>query len=70
MTAQSAQSAVVAPRTTSTITPTPTQHEIDAFLTQPLPPMPWHHAMDGSPIDPQSFDPTSKTMHRGRPRRW
>jgi hypothetical protein len=61
MTAQSAQSAVVAPRTTSTITPTPTQHEIDAFLTRPLPPMPWHHAMDGSPIDPQSFDPTSKT---------
>lgn len=43
-------------------TPTPTQAENDAFATQQmtnsLPRSPWHHAQDGSPIDPKSFDPT------------
>jgi hypothetical protein len=46
-------------------TSTPTQHENDLFALQQkagtLPQWPWHHAMDGSAIDPQSFDPTSKT---------
>jgi hypothetical protein len=59
------QSAAAAPRAAPAIVPTPTQHEADAFATQqkagtlPLPP--WAHAMDGSPIDPQSKDPTAKT---------
>ena len=54
-----------APRSAPTSTPTPTQHEADQFAIQqahgtlPLPP--WAHAMDGSAIDMQSLDPTSKT---------
>jgi hypothetical protein len=64
-TPQAQQTAAAAPRSAPTSTPTPRQHEADAFATQqqhgtlPLPP--WHHAMDGSPIDPQSYDPTAKT---------
>ena len=50
---------------TASIVPTPTQHENDELVTQQfagtLPPAPWHHAMDGSAIDPQSLDPTAKT---------
>lgn len=59
------QQSAAAPRAAPTIVPTPSQHEADQFATQqqhgtlPLPP--WHHAMDGSPIDPQSYDPTAKT---------
>ncbi len=54
------------PRTAPTITPTPTQAENDAFATQlaagTLPHPPWVHKADGSPIDPQSFDPTPPGM--------
>ena len=54
-----------APRSGGPITPTPTPHELDAFRVQldagTLPQLPWHHAMDGSAIDPQSPDPTAKT---------
>jgi hypothetical protein len=50
---------------TTPIVPTPTQHENDELVTQQfegtLPSAPWHHAMDGSAIDPQSPDPTPKT---------
>jgi hypothetical protein len=60
------QSAAAAPRAAFPIyLPTPSQHEADAFAQQqqhntlPLPP--WAHAMDGSAIDPQSYDPTAKT---------
>jgi hypothetical protein len=46
-------------------TPTPTPHEINTFLTQQAtnsqPRPSWSLAMDGSPIDPKSFDPTPKT---------
>lgn len=52
------------PRAAPTSTPTPSQHENDAFrlavATGTLPPT-YAHAMDGSPIDPQSVDPTAKT---------
>ena len=52
------------PQAAPTSTPTPTQHENDAFrnaiVTETLPPT-YSHAMDGSPIDPQSKDPTAKT---------
>ena len=65
MTAPAEQSAAVAPRTGSTIVPTPTANELNAFITQVAtgtqPPMPWHHSTDGSPINSQSFDPTAKT---------
>jgi hypothetical protein len=68
MTAQTPQAqAAAAPRAAFTIyTPTPTQHENDLFATQqmhgtlPVPPPMWAHAMDGSPIDMQSKDPTAK----------
>jgi hypothetical protein len=51
------------PRTTAAgSTPTPTQAENDAFVTAAtagtLPPAPWFHKADGSPVDPQSFDVT------------
>ena len=44
------------------IKPTPTQTENDQFAlavaSNTLPQPPWYHAADGSPIDPQSPDPT------------
>lgn len=54
-----------APRAAPTSTPTPTQHENDAFagqqMTGTLPEWPWGHSMDGSAINTGSFDPTAKT---------
>ena len=45
--------------------PTPTAHELTQFtlmqMAGVLPRPPFYHAQDGSPIDPQSFDPTAKT---------
>jgi hypothetical protein len=41
--------------------PTPTQHECDQFaIAQAAGTLPhtWTHQMDGSAIDPKSFDPT------------
>lgn len=53
------------PRAAPTSTPTPTQHENDALriaiATNTVPAPTYSHAMDGSPIDPQSLDPTDKT---------
>ena len=50
------------PKAAPTITPTPTQSENDQFRVQldkgTLPHPPWVHKWDGSPIDPQSPDPT------------
>lgn len=47
------------------IVPTPTQHEADAFRNQvasnSVPAPLYSHGMDGSAIDPQSYDPTPKT---------
>ena len=58
------QQAGAEPRTGSTITPTPTPKELTGYLTQlaagTLPHV-WNLAMDGSAIDPKSFDPTAKT---------
>jgi hypothetical protein len=49
----------VEPRSGTTITPTPTPHEINTFLTQQAtgsqPPLPWFHQLDGSAVDPKSF---------------
>jgi hypothetical protein len=58
------QSAVAEPRSGSAIVPTPRPSELAGFLTalaNKTLPSPWHLAMHGSAIDPQSFDPTSKT---------
>jgi hypothetical protein len=44
--------------------PTPSQHENDSFIIAVVHgtlPHTYSHAMDGSPIDPQSYDPTAKT---------
>ena len=66
MTEQTAQSDAAAPRfAPGALTPTPTPHELNLFVTQQmtgtLPLAPWCHAMDGSPIDMTSKDPTAKT---------
>jgi hypothetical protein len=62
---QTPQQTAAEPRSGSPITPTPTPHEINTFLTQQAtnsqPWLPWRHAMDGSAIDPKSFDPTPVT---------
>jgi hypothetical protein len=62
--APAAAEAAPEPQAAPTSTPTPTQHENDAFsiavATGALPHT-YSHAMDGSPIDPQSYDPTAKT---------
>jgi hypothetical protein len=51
-----------APRSGSTIVPTPQPNEINTFLTQQaanaLPPMPWHLKPDGSPVSPGAFNPS------------
>jgi hypothetical protein len=64
-TPQQTPAAAAEPRVAGTITPTPTPHEINTLITQVAtgsqPWLPWHHSMDGSAIDPQSFDPTPKT---------
>ena len=52
------------PRSGSTVTPTPTPKELAGFIAQQAAgtlPHTFSHAMDGSTIDPASFDPTSKT---------
>jgi hypothetical protein len=65
-TAQGPQPAQAAaePRTTPAITPTPRPSELAGYLAQltagTLPHV-WNLAMDGSAIDPKSFDPTPKT---------
>jgi hypothetical protein len=68
-TPQTTQTAEATPRSGSTVTPTPTQHEIDSFLTaqaagtlrgtqaQPT----WALAPDGSPVAQGAFDPVQKS---------
>jgi hypothetical protein len=57
--------AAPAPQAATPIWPTPTQHENDTFaaqqMTGTLPHWPHYHFPDGSPIDPQSYDPTPVT---------
>jgi hypothetical protein len=71
MTAQQTpqQQAAAEPRAAGTITPTPTQAELNAFLTQqaagtlrgtPSSPT-WSLAPDGSPVSPGAFDPVQKS---------
>lgn len=63
MTTKPTTQATPTPRAAPTITPTPTQHENDQFalaLAAGTLPHSWTHAQDGSPIDPQSPDPTPK----------
>jgi hypothetical protein len=65
MTAQTPQQQAAAePRAAGAITPTPTAHEVNTWLGQQAAgtlPHVWSLAMDGSAIDPKSFDPTAKT---------
>jgi hypothetical protein len=64
MTAPAQTAAEATPRVAGTITPTPTPKELAGFIAQQAAgtlPHIFSHAMDGSPIDPQSFDPTAKT---------
>jgi hypothetical protein len=61
---QTTQTAAAEPRSGTTITPTPRPQEIAGFLTamaNKTLPFGWKLAMDGSPIDPHSFDPTPVT---------
>jgi hypothetical protein len=59
------RSAVAEPRTAGTVTPTPTAHELTGFVTAQangtLPQPTWKLAMDGSAIDPHSFNPAPIT---------
>jgi hypothetical protein len=53
----------VAPRAATPLLPTPTQPENDALsatlaVGATLPALPWFHAYDGSPVDPQSYSQT------------
>jgi hypothetical protein len=61
-TAQTPQTAAAEPRAGTPVVPTPTPHEINTFLTQvasgTVPPVPWFHKWDNSPVDPQSFSQT------------
>jgi hypothetical protein len=66
---QTTQTAEATPRSGSTITPTPTPHELASFLTaqaagtlrgtQASPT--WSLAADGSPVSPGAFDPVQKS---------
>lgn len=62
-TAPKTRTAAAAPRAAPQLTPTPTQHENDQLAAAlavgaPLPRLPWYHAADGSPVDPQSYSQT------------
>lgn len=49
---------------TFTSTPTPTQHENDSFavaVANNALPHTYSHKMDGSPVDPQSYNPAPIT---------
>lgn len=64
--AQAAQTPQAAePRSGSAIVPTPTPKELTGYLTQlaagTLPHV-WNLAMDGSAIDPKSFDPRNRSV--------
>ena len=62
---QTTQTAAEAtPRASTPVQPTPSQHENDQFrIAQAAGSLPhvFSHAMDGSPVDPKSFDPTPVT---------
>lgn len=68
-TTQATQTAAAEPRSGTTITPTPTQHEVDSFLTaqaagtlRGTPSSPtWSLKADGSPVSPGAFDPVQKS---------